>query len=74
MLANQSILNAWGKGNDVVGKLYTEILPELNNQEIFGQIRKVYATGIPYHARNQRVDLHVHGKLQAFYFNYSFMG
>lgn len=71
-LANQAIMDVWGKGNDVVGKLYTEILPELINQEIFSQIEEVYTTGVPFHKRNQRVDLMIDGKLQPFYFNYSF--
>lgn len=72
VLANQAILDVWGKGNDVAGKLYAEILPELDNQEIFGQLDHVFTTGIPFHARNQRVDLEIDGKLQSFYFNYSF--
>lgn len=71
-LANQAIMDVWGKGNDVVGKLYTDVLPELTDQEIFSQVESVYTTGIPFHGRNQRVDLVVDGKLQAYYFNYSF--
>ncbi len=71
-LANQVMLDVWGKGNDVIGKLYSEILPELDNQQIFGQLDAVYMTGIPFHAKNQRVDIVVDGRLQSFYFNYSF--
>ena len=71
-LANQSILDVWGKGNDVIGKLYFEILPELDNQDIFTQLENVYDTGIPFHAKNQRVDLEINGELVPFYFNYSF--
>jgi PAS domain S-box-containing protein len=70
--ANQSIMDVWGKGNDVVGKTYTEILPELAGQQIFEQVTAVYETGIPFHARNQRVDLVVDEELQHFWFNYSF--
>ncbi len=70
--ANQNILDVWGKGNDVIGKLYADILPELDNQQIFEQLDDVYATGIPFHAKNQRVDLVVDNMLQSFYFNYSF--
>lgn len=70
--ANQSIKDVWGKGNDVEGKLYAEVLPELADQNIYSQLDEVYTTGIPFHARHQRVDLHVDGKLQPFYFNYSF--
>ncbi|MEJ7586398.1 MAG: PAS domain-containing protein [Ferruginibacter sp.] len=71
-LANQSILDVWGKGNDVVGKLYADVLPELDNQEIFAQLDKVFTTGTPYHARNKRVDLQVNKELKSYYFNYSF--
>jgi PAS domain S-box-containing protein len=70
-LANQAILDAWGR-DDVIGKLYSDVLPELANQQIFQQLDDVYTTGIPFHAKNQRVDLVVDGKLQPFYFNYSF--
>jgi len=71
-LANQAILDVWGKGDHVIGKLFAEILPELQNQEILQQLDHVFTTGVPFHARNQRVDLVKAGKLQAFYFNYSF--
>jgi PAS domain S-box-containing protein len=72
LMANQSIMDVWGKGNDVGGKLYTDILPELDNQEIFNQIDTVFNTGIPFHAKHERVDLVIDNKLQSFYFNYSF--
>ncbi|NEU70133.1 PAS domain S-box protein [Spirosoma agri] len=70
--ANQSILDVWGKGNDVIGKKYSDILPELSNQLIYDQLDRVYRTGIAFHARNQRVDIVIAGRLQSFYFNYSF--
>ncbi len=70
--ANQSIIDVWGKGSDVVGKLYSEVLPELANQQIYQQLDKVFTTAIPFHAKNQRVDLLVNGNFQSFYFNYSF--
>ncbi|MES2734641.1 MAG: PAS domain-containing protein [Bacteroidota bacterium] len=70
--ANQAILQVWAKGDDVIDRLYADILPELHNQEIFTQLDDVFTTGIPFHAKNQRIDLVVHGKLQSHYFNYSF--
>ncbi|HUC83043.1 MAG TPA: PAS domain S-box protein [Flavisolibacter sp.] len=69
---NQSIIDVWGKGPDVVGKTYAEVLPELATQHIYTQLDNVYSTGLPFHAKNQRVDLVVDDKLQPFYFNYSF--
>lgn len=71
-MVNQSIMKVWGKGYDVVGKLYSEVLPEVENQNIYQQLDEVYITGKPFHARNQRVDLLIEGALQSFYFNYSF--
>ncbi len=71
-LANKSIMDVWGKGYDVIGKRYADILPELINSGIYEQLDGVYTTGVPFHARGQRVDLTVDGRLQPFYFNYSF--
>ncbi len=71
-LANQAILDVWGKGRDVVGKLYSEILPELEGSGIYEQLDGVYTTGEPFHARQQRVDLEIGGVLKPHYFNYSF--
>ncbi|GAB3756862.1 PAS domain-containing sensor histidine kinase [Spirosoma pomorum] len=71
-LANRSIMDVWGKGYDVIGQSYQDILPELANQPIFAQVEGVRRTGIPFHARHQQVDIVVDGRLQAFYFNYSF--
>ena len=70
--ANQSIIEVWGKGPEVIGKRYADILPELENQQIYSQLDGVYTTGIPFHARNQRVDIEINSKLKPFYFNYSF--
>lgn len=71
-LANQSIIDIWGKGNDVIGKSYMAILPELAGQLVFEQIKMVYKTGESFHTENTPLDLVVDGKLGTYYFNYSF--
>jgi PAS domain S-box-containing protein len=71
-IANQAILKTWGKGNDVIGKTFREILPELDPL-IFEQAEKVYNTSIPFFAENARVDLMIDDKLETFYFNYNFI-
>ncbi|MEY4540344.1 MAG: hypothetical protein RLZZ306_2101 [Bacteroidota bacterium] len=49
-IANDAILDTWGKGNDVVGKPLLEVVPELAEQG-FGEIlTQVYKTGVPYKA------------------------
>ncbi|WP_113663304.1 PAS domain-containing sensor histidine kinase [Pedobacter nanyangensis] len=70
--ANQAIIEVWGKGPDVIGKTYSEILPELKEQLIFEQLDNVFTTGKAFHVRHQKLDLTVNGKPDTFYFNYSF--
>lgn len=71
-LANDSIIKVWGKGPDVIGKTYTEILPELKDEPIFKQVETVYETGKSFHSQNTRIDLVVDNALKTSYFNYSF--
>ncbi|ASU33185.1 PAS domain-containing protein [Mucilaginibacter xinganensis] len=69
---NKAITDVWGKGDNLTGRLYAEVLPELDNQEVFKQLDDVYTSGISFEARNQRIDLAVEGELKTFYFNYNF--
>lgn len=71
-MVNQAILDAWGRDASVVGLTFAEALPELKVQNIYEQLENVFTTGIPFHTKNRAVDLEVGGKLQTFYFNYSF--
>lgn len=70
-LANDSIIAIWGKGNNVIGKSFKEVLPELDNQLVFEQITNVFKTGQSFHTKNTPLDLIVDGKLGTYYFNYS---
>jgi len=72
-LANDHMIQAYGKGRDVIGKSYRQILPELENQEIFDQCLTVMETGIPFHAKNQHVEVLIGGNLKSFYYDYSFI-
>ena len=72
LMANEAILDVWGKGHDVIGKTYHEILPELAGSSIYQQLDAVFSTGEAFSARNQRVDILVNGRLTPFYFNYNF--
>ena len=71
-IANKSMIKAWGKGDDVIGKLYTEILPELSDQEIFSELQYVFSSGKPIHHENKKVDILINQTLTTHYFNYSF--
>src|SRR5690606_6339715 len=71
-MVNEAIIKVWGKGDDLVGKTYHEVLPELEHQGFFQQLDDVFTTGVAHHARNQRVDFIINGEITNFYFNYSF--
>jgi PAS domain S-box-containing protein len=71
LFANQAMLTSWGKGTDVLGKLYTAVHPELKNQKIIEQLRGVLESGIPCQSTDTRVELVIDGTLTTRYFNYS---
>ncbi|MFH6991691.1 ATP-binding protein [Flavobacterium sp. FlaQc-48] len=72
-LANPSMIQTWGKGDQVIGKKYLEVLPEIQNQDFAAQALTVLKTGTAFHAKDKQVDLMVDGALRTYYFNYSFI-
>ncbi|PWS26009.1 hypothetical protein DHW03_18345 [Pedobacter yonginense] len=71
-LANDEMLNFWGKDKSVMGKPMLEAIPELEGQPFIGLLKEVYRTGIAYHTDQQAADLVVDGKLQTFWFNFTY--
>jgi PAS domain S-box-containing protein len=72
-LANSAMIKAWGKGENIVGKNYLDVLPEIKKELFFDQAIAVLSTGIPYHGENKKVDLLIDGNMKSYYFNYSFI-
>lgn len=70
--ANDIMYNYWGKDNSVIGKTIREILPELENQHFHEVLDSVYIFGKPYVGIEEKADLLVDGKLQSFYFNFTY--
>ncbi|PXY46717.1 ATP-binding protein [Flavobacterium hydrophilum] len=73
VLANNAMIKTWGKGEDVLGKDYLDVLPEIKNDNFFDQAATVLSTGVPFHGENKKVDLLINGAMQSYYFNYSFI-
>ena len=71
-LANKAILKVWDKDDSVIGKTFRQALPELEGQPFSGLLDDVYSTGVPYEASGERVDLLVGGRMQTYYFNFTF--
>lgn len=72
-LANTAMIKAWGKGDQVLGKKYFDVLPEIKREDFFQQATTALKTGVPFHADDKKVELLIDGKLTTYYFNYSFI-
>jgi PAS domain S-box-containing protein len=69
-IANEPIIEIWGKGKEIIGKKYFEALPELAEQgykEVFNQ---VYKTGIPFNAIETPVNILQNGVATLKYYNF----
>lgn len=71
-MANDKILNAWGKDRSVIGKKIKEGIPELEGQPFLQILKDVYESGETYSATEDKVILPQNGKLQTFYYNFSY--
>lgn len=71
-LANDTMLKVWGKDASIIGKTLREALPELEGQPFLQLLDDAYTTGVPYQASEDPVHLLVEGKLQRFYFNFTY--
>ena len=70
--ANRATLKAWNKDRSVIGKPFIEAVPDLVGQPFLQLIKNVYNTGIPYYADNDRADFLVDGKIETFYFKFTY--
>ena len=71
-VANNATLKAWDRDSSVIGKPFFEALPELEDQPFLGYLQSVYRTGKPFYSNNERVDLLIGGKLQTFYYKFTY--
>ena len=71
-IANDAILEQWGKGKDIIGKPLLEVLPEIIDQEFGNLLKEVYETGNPYYGNELPVYLNYNGitKLKHYTFVY----
>jgi PAS domain S-box-containing protein len=69
-LANSSIKEIWGKGDDVEGKKFIDILPELKELTFPKLLDEVYTTGIAFYGDALLAPMFRNGKLEETYFNF----
>ncbi len=69
-IANDPIIEIWGKGREILGKPYFEALPELAEQGYREVFAKVYKTGIPFNGVETPVHILQNGVTTLKYYNF----
>ena len=70
--ANEAMLNFWGKDRRIIGKTFTDALPELTGQPFPEILKQVWHSGETYLAKDYPAILEVDGILQNFYFDFEY--
>lgn len=71
-IANEAIINSWGKGKNVIGKPLLELIPELKLQGFEEILNDVYHTATPFNAYEHPVEIKRHGKSELAYYNFTY--
>ncbi len=71
-LANELMLDLWGKNASIIGKHLADAVPELKEQAFLDILDQVFTTGESYSASAARAELEVSGILKTYYFNFTY--
>lgn len=69
-VANEAIMETWGKGRDIIGKSLFAIMPEIIEQGFADLLRQVYQTGKPFHANEMPVYLIRYGRKELMHYTF----
>ena len=69
-LANEGLLEVWGRTEDVIGKPLLTAIPELQAQGFISLLDQVRTTGNPFYAYEFPITLNRHGNEEVFYFDF----
>lgn len=71
-VANEKIIKYWGKNKSVLGKPLKEAVPELADQPFLKILDHVFKTGKTYVGKSEPAQLEVDGKLETYYYDYTY--
>ncbi|KRD12361.1 hypothetical protein ASE21_00110 [Flavobacterium sp. Root901] len=71
-IANDIMISYWGKDKSVIGQPMEKGIPELKGQPFMDILREVYRTGETYYGRAMPADLKVDGKVNTYYFDFTY--
>ena len=69
-IANDTILETWGKGKDIFGKSLLTVMPEIVEQGFGSLFQKVYTTGQPNYGYEVPVNVMRNGKSELSYYTF----
>lgn len=69
-LANEGLLEVWGRNAEVIGKPLVQAIPELESQGFITLLDQVRITGEPFYAYEFPITLNRYGKEQVLYFDF----
>jgi PAS domain S-box-containing protein len=69
-LANEQLLEVWGRTPDVIGKPLLHALPEFRDQGFIPLLEEVRTTRNPFYAYEFPITVNRHGKEQVLYFDF----
>ena len=69
-LANEGLLEVWGRGSEVIGQPLFEAIPELTQQGFKALLDHVRITGESFSANEYPITLTRHGKEEVLYFDF----
>lgn len=72
VMANDAMIGFWRKDRSVIGKTFLDAIPELEGQPFINLLQQVFLTGETYSAKAAAADLMVDGKLQTFYYDFTY--
>jgi len=71
-VANEVMIDLWGKDQRVIGKPLRQAVPELVGQPFLQILDEIFATGETYVARGMPCDLVKDGVLETYYFDFTY--
>jgi PAS domain S-box-containing protein len=70
-VVNSAMIAHWGKGDFLLGRKITDILPELDGQPFLQILNNVFTSAQPYEQKAAAVALEVGGSLSTYYFDFT---
>ena len=71
-MANQKMMDFWGKDAAIIGKPLEQAVPELKGQPFLQILDAVYSSGADYHAKEDKTELMIDNEISSFYFNLTY--